>query len=105
MMDTDLALKVSVSGSSVYKAVAQYLKDSPEFKKAIHEKVENYLTSDALEESLEQLVKNELSGWVNYNIKDEVKKVIVKEVKEQISGMFSKGKIKDIFKKAMLEEL
>jgi DNA polymerase II small subunit/DNA polymerase delta subunit B len=102
-MENSDMLNVKVSGDTVYKAVANYLKNSPEFKDNIQEKVKLYLESNALEESFRQHVKNAIEN--NWDLHKEIKKIIEIEVKNQISQIFSGGKLIESVRKAIKDLL
>jgi len=77
-------LKVSVSGSTVHKAVANYIKNDEGLQKIIKEKAEAFLSSDVLKISLEKRLENEFSN-MSFSFKDEMKKSVEKAATKEVN--------------------
>ena len=90
-MTTDTEMKVSVSGSTVYKAVANYLKNSEEMRQHIKEAVEKALANGALEKSILHQVECEIRRYYyEKTLEKEIAKVIREAVKEQVQARLTK---------------
>lgn len=89
-------LKVSVSGSTVYKAVANYLKTNETLQQTIKEKVEAFLESDALESAVKKRLETEFSNW---RIKDDLLKVMKKLAEDQIKAYLTEDRLQELVKK------
>ena len=90
-MTTDTEMKVSVSGSTVYKAVANYLKNSEEMRQHIKDAVEKTLTSGALEKSIRHQVECEVRRYYyDKTLAKEIAKAIREVVGEQVQARLTK---------------
>lgn len=90
-------LKVSVSGKDVYKAVANYIKNSPELQQSIKDKVESFLTSEMLEQALRKRLENEVFN--NWRIKEETLAIIQDAAKKQVKKSVTEEVLAGIIKK------
>ena len=89
-------MNVSVSGSTVYKAVANYLRTNETLQQTIKEKVETFLNSDALELSVRTRLNSEFSNW---HIKDDLLKVMKKLAEDQIKAYLTEERLQELVKK------
>lgn len=94
--DENFELNVSVSGSTVHKAVANYLKTNEILQQTIKEKVEAFLESDALESAVKKRLETEFSNW---RIKDDLLKVMTKIAGEQIKAYLTEDRLQELVKK------
>lgn len=84
-------MKVSVSGSTVYKAVANYLKNSDEMKQHIKDAVEKTLASGALEKAILHQVECEIRRYYyDKTLEKDIAKVIREAVKVQVQARLTK---------------
>lgn len=90
----DNEIKVSVSGSTVYKAVANYLKNNDEMKQHIKDAVAKAMTSDSLERSILRQVENEIRRcYYDKTLEKEISKVIRETVNEHIKKHLTKKEL------------
>jgi len=88
---SDNEIKVSVSGSTVYRAVANYLKNSVDLKQHIKDAVTLAMASDALERSILHQVENEIRRYYDEKtLEKEISKVIRETAKEHIKKHLTK---------------
>jgi len=91
-------LKVSVSGSDVYKAVANYIKNSPEMQQEIRDKVATFLTSDMLMQSAHRRMDNEIfSGYR----RDDVLRLVKQAADEKVEKLLTNSMLEDAIQKAV----
>jgi len=97
-------IKVAVSGSSIYKAVANYIKNDGDLQKIIKKKAENFLSSSALETALQKRLDNEFSSW---RFKEELAKqmsaIAAKMVKEHLTEDKLDGAVKRVFANMLIK--
>lgn len=91
-------LKVSVSGSDVYKAVANYIKNSPEMQQEIRDKVAAFLTSDVLMQSVHRRLENEIfSGYR----RDDALRLVKNAAETQVEKLLTHSVLEDAIKRTV----
>lgn len=90
------AMKVSVSGSTVYKAVANYLRTNETLQQTIKEKVETFLDSKALASSVTKRLDDELLSW---HVKDDMLKAMKKMAEEQVKAYLTEDRLQELVKR------
>ena len=103
----DIPIKVHISGSTVYRAVANYLNHSQEFKDLITRKIDELVTEDRLVSLIEREISREISSRWNFNTKLEamVKSEVKSAVKSQIKDSWDADILKTILKGAIEKSL
>jgi hypothetical protein len=114
MTDENIEMKVHVSGTTVYKAVKNYLNNSVEFSKMIDEKAaakfddmiqDGYMLKQAVYSYLSDKLLNRYGDKQNFQdmltrlIKSEIKKVVDETVKESLNEVVIKACLKEVLKK------
>jgi len=94
--EENFELNVSVSGSTVYKAVSNYLRTNETLQQTIKEKVETFLNSPALESSVRSRLNIEFSNW---HIKDDLMKVMKKLAEDQIKAYLTEERLQELVKR------
>jgi hypothetical protein len=105
--EIEAPIKVHISGSTVYRAVANYLNHSQEFKDLITRKINELVTEERLVNIIDRQISQEISLRWNFNTKLEnmVKTEIKAEVKNQIKDSWDKDVLKTILKGAIEKSL
>lgn len=94
--DGEMPLKVSVSGSTLYKAVVAYLKNDETLQQAIRNKVDIALDSEAMKKAIEKRLERALVSW---SIKDDMVKAIQDLTTKQVKTFLTDDKVSEIVKK------
>lgn len=82
---SETTLHIKVSGHDVYKAVKNYINNSPEVQETIKVKVQGLVDDGYLKITAERLIKERLESYrVPQAIKDAAKEVITDEIRMQI---------------------
>jgi hypothetical protein len=92
----EMPLKVSVSGSTLYKAVVTYLKNDETLQNAIKEKVDIALDSEAMKKAIEKRLERALVSW---SIKDDLVKAVQELATKQVKNFLTDDKVAEIVKK------
>jgi len=103
----DNDLRVAVSGSTVYRAVSNYVKNSPEMQQVIKEKVAAVFNTETIKQAiLQQLGKDVSYHFSNEKIvRDGINKVIKTEVTNLIKIHLTETKLKNIVKDNLVSML
>lgn len=86
-MDDNITVKVS--GTAVYKAVKNYLDNSPEMQKTVAELVAKHLEA-AIKNRITSMMHN-LEGEARYRLRTELDTLVKKEVESKVATLISKG--------------
>jgi len=98
----DTEMKVSVSGTTVYKAVANYLKNNEELKEHIRTAVSKALESGSLEQAVLRQVEHEIRRYYyEKTLEKDIDKIIKRQVEERIRETLPKKDILLMVKKAV----
>jgi hypothetical protein len=98
----DTEMKVSVSGTTVYKAVANYLKNSEELKEHIRTAVSKALESGSLEQAVLRQVEREIQKYYYAKtLEKDIDKVIKRQVEERIREQLPKKELLAMIKKTV----
>ena len=81
-------LQIAISGKSIYKAVACYLKDSEVLKKSIEDAVKKALDSEAMTAAIEHRIQKAIDDHVWYKLYDEGAEVMTRTaIREGVDKM------------------
>jgi elongation factor P hydroxylase len=81
-------LKIGVSGTAVYKAVRNYLNNSPELKQKIDEQIQKLVEKGVLEEIARRKMAEQLTSYYTKDLLQKVAKdVFTAEIKVQLEAL------------------